>query len=83
MLSTKDITIKELRQIPGVGISIATDLWRIGITSIRDLKGKDPVILYDQSNQVAGCTQDRCLCMFSNARFTTPTLIPKNAIQIN
>ena len=34
-------TIKELTIIPGVGKSIATDLFNIGIRHIDDLKGKD------------------------------------------
>lgn len=54
-------TIKELTIIPGVGKSIATDLYNIGIRHIDDLKGKDPQVLYDNSNQFAGCVQDRCL----------------------
>ncbi|AEV98179.1 pathogenicity locus [Niastella koreensis] len=54
-------TIKELSKIPGVGKSIAADLLNIGIRSIDDLKGKDPLLLYDRSNQFAGCVQDRCL----------------------
>ena len=53
--------IKELKSIPGVGISIANDLLNIGITSVNDLKGKDPDILYQRSNQYAGVIQDRCL----------------------
>lgn len=53
--------IKELTQIPGVGKSIANDLLKIGIKSIEDLKDQDPERLYEQSNQIAGCTQDRCL----------------------
>ena len=53
--------LKELMQIPGVGRSIASDLMRIGITSVRDLQGKDPEALYDRSNALAGKTQDRCL----------------------
>lgn len=53
--------LKELAQIPGVGKSIANDLLRIGITSVRDLKGKSPEDLYDKSNTVAGKVQDRCL----------------------
>ena len=53
--------LKELTQIPGVGKSIANDLLRIGITSIGDLKGKNPEDLYDKSNTVAGKVQDRCL----------------------
>ncbi len=53
--------LKELQKIPGVGKSIAMDLWNIGIRSIDELKNKKPEILYDLSNQYAGCVQDRCL----------------------
>ncbi len=53
--------IKELKAIPGVGKSIATDLYNINIKHIDDLKGKDPQQLYDESNRFAGCVQDRCL----------------------
>ncbi len=45
---TKEQTIKELTIIPGVGKSLATDLWNIGITSIADLKGQNPNKLYDE-----------------------------------
>lgn len=58
---SKEQSIKELRKIPGVGISIANDLYNIGIRSVADLKAKDPELLYDQSNVYAGCIQDRCL----------------------
>ncbi len=61
MPAPKDIAIKELMQIPGVGISIANDLWNINIKSIKDLVGKDPGKLYDASNRYAGMVQDRCL----------------------
>lgn len=54
-------SIKELMRIPGVGRSIATDLWNIGIKSIVHLKGKDADDLYDLSNQYAGAVQDICL----------------------
>lgn len=53
--------IKELKQIPGIGVSIANDLINIGITKIDDLKNKDPQWLYNQSNKFAGVVQDRCL----------------------
>ena len=54
-------TIKALTIIPGAEKSIATDLCNIGIRHIEDLKGKDPEVLYDNSNLFAGCIQDRCL----------------------
>jgi hypothetical protein len=57
----KEQSIKELMTILGIGRSIANDLWTIGIKSIVDLNGKDPEVLYDQSNHVAGAVQDRCL----------------------
>jgi hypothetical protein len=53
--------IKELSIIPGVGKSLATDLWNIGISSVAELKGKDPEKLYEQSNAFAGVIQDRCV----------------------
>lgn len=61
VIDDKKLAIKELRQIPGVGISIANDLWNIGIKSVAQLKGKDPEKLYSQSNEYAGVVQDRCL----------------------
>jgi hypothetical protein len=61
MTTDKDAIIKELKQIPGVGISIANDLYNIGIKSVAQLKGKDPEKLYKQSNKYAGAVQDRCL----------------------
>ncbi|MBO9592803.1 MAG: helix-hairpin-helix domain-containing protein [Niabella sp.] len=57
----KVFIIKALTQIPGVGKSIATDLYNIGIHRIEDLKGRDPEQLFKASNAVAGCVQDRCL----------------------
>ena len=60
-LNEKEKALRELKQIPGVGISIANDLLNIGITSISDLKNKDPQTLYELSNNFAGVIQDRCL----------------------
>lgn len=53
--------LKDLMRIPGVGKSIASDLLNININSVEDLKGKDPEVLYDRSNEYAGVVQDRCL----------------------
>ncbi len=53
--------LKELQKIPGVGKSIAADLYEIGIRSVSDLRNKDPEDLYERSNMIAGQQQDRCL----------------------
>ena len=58
---TKAESIKELRTIPGIGNSLANDLWNIGIKKVADLKGQNPESLYDLSNQYAGAVQDRCV----------------------
>jgi len=57
----KTLSVKELTSIPGVGKSIANDLWNIGIFKVSDLIDKDPEILYDLSNRYTGVVQDRCL----------------------
>lgn len=59
--TAKDISLKDLQRIPGVGKSIANDLWNIGIRQVEDLRHRDPQQLYDQSNAFAGMVQDRCL----------------------
>lgn len=59
--SEKANSLKELMQIPGVGKSIAHDLWNIGIRKISDLKNENPETLYNLSNKFAGSIQDRCL----------------------
>ena len=77
----KNQTIKELTIIPGVGKSIATDLWNIGITSLSDLKGKDPELLYELSNRYAGTKQDRCLLyVFKCAVYYAETPIDEHDI---
>lgn len=57
----KEHDLKDLQRIPGVGISIANDLWEIGIRKVEDLIDKNPEKLYDKSNRHAGVIQDRCL----------------------
>lgn len=54
-------SLKKLGSIPGVGKSIARDLWNIGIHDISDLADQDPEVLYFLSNKFAGKIQDRCL----------------------
>jgi hypothetical protein len=61
MKTLKDEQIKALTVIPGVGKSIANDLYNIGIRSLSDLHGADPEQLFERSNEQAGCVQDRCL----------------------
>jgi hypothetical protein len=53
--------IKELRTIPGIGKSLALDLWNIGIRKVDDLKNKNPNTLYRKLNRQTGTAQDPCV----------------------
>ncbi|MBS1949011.1 MAG: pathogenicity locus [Bacteroidetes bacterium] len=59
--SEKETSLYELQVIPGVGKSIANDLYNIGIHKVSDLRRKNPEKLYQLSNQFVGNVQDRCL----------------------
>jgi hypothetical protein len=77
-ITDKQKALTELRTIPGVGKSIAHDLWNIGITRVADLKGRDPEALYELSNRFAGVVQDRCLLyVFRCAVYFAETPKPK------
>lgn len=59
--NSKLSTLKELQQIPGVGKSIAEDLYQLGIRRVSDLKGRDPEQLYRKRCTQQGVQIDRCL----------------------
>ena len=42
----KQSALREFHQVPGVGKSIAEDLWNLGLRSVSDLKNQDPEDLY-------------------------------------
>ncbi len=54
-------TRDELERIPGVGKSVAEDLHRIGVTSIRQLKRKNPERLYEKLCRFQASPVDRCV----------------------
>ena len=53
--------LKELQKIPGIGKSLAEDLYSIGIDGIEKLKGGDPEKLYDRLCHKIGAHVDRCV----------------------
>jgi hypothetical protein len=53
--------IRALREIPGVGASIAADLYLLGIHAVEELRGQDPEQLYTRFCQITGRNVDRCL----------------------
>lgn len=65
-----------LRDLPGVGQSIADDYSRIGITSPEQLLESDPEEMFDRLELLDGPT-DRCvLYVFRCARYAVSTSVP-------
>ncbi len=52
--------LRELQRIPGVGPSIAQDLYDQGYRLVAELKGEDPLVMYQRQCQLQGCHVDRC-----------------------
>lgn len=50
-----------LLQIPGVGKKFVEKFSRLGIGSVEDLQGRDPLKLYRQYNDLCGKKVDRCV----------------------
>ena len=59
--SEKTKILAQFKQIPGVGSSVAEDLWQLGIRSIRDLRGRNPETLYLKHCRQQGGPVDRCM----------------------
>jgi len=59
--SDKQVVLKEFRKIPGVGKSIAEDLWNLGLRSVSDLKNQDPETLYMSLCAFQRRHVDRCM----------------------
>jgi len=50
-----------LREIPGVGPSVARDLRDLGVREVADLRGRDPQAMYDALCELRGAKIDRCM----------------------
>jgi hypothetical protein len=61
MRSDRKQALKELMTVPGVGVKTAGDLLGLGITSIAQLKGRDPERLYRDLCRMSGGPVDRCM----------------------
>src|SRR5690242_13570220 len=53
--------INDLRRIPGVGESIASDLYLLGINTVGELRGRNPEALYGELCEQFGQRVDRCV----------------------
>jgi nucleotidyltransferase/DNA polymerase involved in DNA repair len=51
----------ELTRIPGIGPSLAADLYSLGIRETAELRGRNPEALYEELSRQAGQRMDRCV----------------------
>lgn len=51
----------ELQEIPNVGPATAEDLLRLGVRKLEDLKGRDPLEMYDAISRLDGVRHDPCV----------------------
>jgi hypothetical protein len=58
---SKAHALKDLQRIPGVGPSIAEDLYSLGMRSVADLRDQDPEALYHRLCEQMGQRVDRCV----------------------
>lgn len=67
----------ELQQLPGIGPSMAADLRRLGVISVKDLAWRDPERLHARLCMLTGEHQDSCVidttrCEVHAARMARP-----------
>ena len=53
--------MKELRRIPGIGPSLAQDLFDLGVKKVSALRHRNPETLYNKLCTLRGRHQDRCV----------------------
>ena len=57
----KEVSLKDFRRIPGVGVRIAADLWQLGFRNVSDLKNADAEQIYQDLCLLQKCHVDRCM----------------------
>jgi hypothetical protein len=78
----REAVIRELTAIPGVGPSIAGDLWNVGVRRVVDLRGADPEELWlkicsSQGRMVCRCVlyTMRCAVYYASNEHHDPELL--------
>lgn len=60
-MTNKTQILKEFQTIPSVGKACAMDFWDIGLRTLNDLKGRNPLVLYEKLNTISGVKHDICM----------------------
>ncbi|HEX3272552.1 MAG TPA: helix-hairpin-helix domain-containing protein [Ktedonobacterales bacterium] len=60
-VSTQQDSLRDFQRIPGIGPSMADDLWRLGYRSIAELRDEEPETMYERLCELSGGHVDRCV----------------------
>jgi hypothetical protein len=60
-VSTQQNSLSDFQRIPGIGPSMADDLWRLGYRSVAELRGEEPEAMYQRLCELSGAHVDRCV----------------------
>ena len=59
--ATQQDSLRDFQRIPGIGPSMADDLWRLGYRSVEELQGEEPETMYQRLCELSGGHVDRCV----------------------
>ena len=77
-MMTKIEALKELQTIPGIGKSLAADLYQLGYRHVSDLRNENPEKMYNRLCALTHSKQDPCvLYTFRCAVYYASTKKPK------
>ncbi len=57
----QETALRDFQRIPGIGPSMADDLWRLGYRSVAELDGEEPETMYQRLCDLSGGHVDRCV----------------------
>lgn len=60
-VSDQQAALRDFQRIPGIGPSMADDLWRLGYRSVAELRGEEPEAMYQRLCELSGGHVDRCV----------------------
>jgi hypothetical protein len=58
---SQETALRDFQRIPGIGPSMADDLWRLGYRSVAELRGEEPETMYQRLCELSGGHMDRCV----------------------
>jgi hypothetical protein len=59
--ATQQDSLRDFQRMPGIGPSMADDLWRLGYRSVAELRDEEPEAMYRRLCDLTSAHVDRCV----------------------